>query len=115
MDAGVGKDGVEGCSELSGSVADQEPEPARAFAEVSDQVASLLCGPASVGVGCGAEDVDAAGVDLDHEEHVDPVQCDGAVDVEEVARQHRRCLCTQELPPTRVVGSGRCRRYPKLL
>ncbi len=38
MDAGVGKDGVEGCSELSGSVADQEPEAARAFAEVSDQV-----------------------------------------------------------------------------
>src|SRR6266536_6389064 len=38
-----------------------------------------------------AEDVDASGVELHHEEHVRPSQQDG-VDVEEVARQQPRAL-----------------------
>jgi hypothetical protein len=74
LDAGVGKDGVEGGGELSCAVSDQESEPCCAVTEVGDKVARLLCGPGSVGFGRGAKDVDVAGVDLDHEEHVDPLQ-----------------------------------------
>jgi len=98
-DAGVGDNGVEGCGELAGAVADEESELGCAITEIADQVAGLLSGPGSVGVGGGAEDVDVAGVDLDHEEHINPLQSDGAIDVEEVAGQHRRCLGAQELPP----------------
>jgi hypothetical protein len=43
--------------------------------------------------------MDMAGAHLDHEEHVDAPQGNGAVDVEEIARQHRGSLRTQELAP----------------
>ena len=111
LDPGVGEDGVEGGGELSCSVADQEPEIRRAVAEVGDEVTGLLGGPGSVGIRSGAEDVNVAGVDLDHEEHVGPLQRDGAVDVEEVAGKHRRCLGAEELSPGCPVCSGRRWRY----
>jgi hypothetical protein len=57
--------------------------------------------------------VDVASVDLDDEENVDPAQCHGAVDVEEVAGQYRRSLSLQELPPAQVGVSGRRWRYPQ--
>lgn len=87
---------------------------ARSVAEVGDEVAGLLGGPGAVGVGGGAKDVDVARVDLDHEEHVDPLQRDRAVDVEEVAGQHRGGLGAEELLPGCSVRSGRGWRYPEL-
>jgi hypothetical protein len=59
-DAGVGQDGVEGGGELSGPVTDQEPEAVGPVVEVHEHVTSLLGGPGSVGVRCGAEDMDVA-------------------------------------------------------
>jgi hypothetical protein len=112
LDAGVVEHGVEGCSELSGSVADQEPELSRSVAEVGDEVAGLLRRPGSVWFGGGAKDVDVAGVDLDHEEHVDPPQRHGAVDVEEVACERGRRLSAQELSPGRPVSPCGRGRYP---
>ena len=44
-------------AQLSGSIADEEPEPGGLVAEVDDEVAGLLGGPGSVGM-CGhAQDV----------------------------------------------------------
>jgi len=79
-DAGIDEDGVESCSELACAVADQEPELGCVVTEVAYEVAGLLGSPWSVGVGGGAEDVNVAGVDLDHEQHVDstaPSPCNG--------------------------------------
>jgi hypothetical protein len=45
------EDGVERGGELAVPVADQEPEPVGAFAEVDEQVAGLLGDPVSGGVG----------------------------------------------------------------
>src|SRR5690242_6335770 len=70
LDAGVGEHGVKARGELAGAVANQKPELRRAVTEFGDQIASLLGGPGSVGVGGGVEDVDMPGVDLDQEEYV---------------------------------------------
>jgi hypothetical protein len=43
--------------------------------------------------------VGVTGADLDHKEHVHACESDRAVDVQEVAGQHRVGLGTQELPP----------------
>jgi hypothetical protein len=48
---------------------------------------------------CGAEDVDVAGGGFEHEEHVDALEGDRTVNVEEVTGQQCRGLDTQELPP----------------
>jgi hypothetical protein len=56
--------------------------------------------------------MDVAAADLDHEEHLHPLEGDGAVDREEVARQHRRCLGAQELRPGGVYFADRRGRYP---
>jgi len=45
------QDRVEGSRELTGSIADEEPEPGGVVAEVYDEVAGLLGGPESVGMG----------------------------------------------------------------
>ena len=49
LDACIGQDCVERCRELSGSVADEEPEPGGVLAEVHQQVAGLLSSPRPVG------------------------------------------------------------------
>ena len=71
----------------------------------------MLGGPRPVGVGGDAQDVHAARLDLQHEQHVEPPQRHG-VDVEEVDREHPGGLGAQELPPAQVVAAGRRRRYP---
>ena len=48
-----------------------------------------------------------AGVELDYEEHVDPLKRDGAIDVEEIAGQHGRRLGAQKLSPRRSVCPDR--------
>jgi len=48
---------------------------------------------------CGhAQDMDVAGIDLDHEEHVQAAQEHG-IDVEEVGGEGHRSLPGQERPP----------------
>ncbi len=45
LDAHIGEDGVKGCCELAGPVANEDPELGDAIAEIHDEVADLLGGP----------------------------------------------------------------------
>ena len=105
-DVGAGEDGVERGGELAVPVADQEPEPVGAVAEVHEQVAGLLGDPGPGGVGGDPGEVHAAAVVLDHDEDVEAAQEDG-VDVGEVDREDRVGLRGQELSPGRPGPSGR--------
>jgi hypothetical protein len=60
LDAGAGLDRVQGCGELPGAVADQEPEVRRAVTEVHQEVTDLLDGPRPVRVRGDPEDVHIA-------------------------------------------------------
>jgi len=80
-DADIIQDSVERRCEPSGSVSDEEPELGEAIAEIHQQVADLLSGPLAVGVGGRAQQVHGLGVDLQHKEHLDPVEGDCAVHV----------------------------------
>jgi hypothetical protein len=71
-----------------GAVSNEEPEPGGAVAEIHYQVADLLGGPSAVGVCGGAQQVHGSAGHLQHEEHVDPLECDCTIHVEEVAGQH---------------------------
>ena len=102
LDARVRQDRVERRRELPGPIADQEPKPSGAVAEIHQQVAGLLGGPGSVGMGGHAQHVQGAVADLEHEQHVQPPQGERAVDVEEVDCEHAGGLRAQELPPTDV-------------
>ena len=66
LDARICRYRVEGGRELSGAIADEEPEPCGTFAEVHDEVAGLLGGPGPVGMAGHAEDVQVAVADLEH-------------------------------------------------
>jgi len=109
LDPGTGQHRVERVSELPGPVPDQEPEPGRVLAKIHQQVPRLLHCPRCVWVRGHAKNVDVASTDLDDEEHIDPVQGDHAVHVEEAARQHRGCLGMQEAPPGGVAALRRWR------
>jgi hypothetical protein len=73
--------------------------------EVHDQVAGRLRRPGRGGMGCGAEDADAAGGVFDDGEDVQPCsgQCPG---LEEVGGEDRVCLAAQEA----LVWWSRCGR-----
>jgi hypothetical protein len=107
-DAGVGQDGVECGRELAGPVPDQDLELLGPVAEVDDQVSGLLRGPRPVWVRRDGEDVQVSRFDLEEEEHVQPLQRQGAVDVEEVAGQHRGRLGGKKSPPGGVIAAHRC-------
>jgi len=62
---------VERLSELPGPVPDQELEPSGALPQVHQEVPGLLHRPRAVRMRGHAQDMDMAGADLDHEEHVD--------------------------------------------
>jgi hypothetical protein len=109
LDTGVCQDRVERRRELTGAIADEEPEPGGAVAEVRDEVAGLLGGPGSVGMSGDAQDVEVAVADLEHEQDVEPSQGERAVDVEEVDGEHAGGLGAQELPPAGVGAPDRCR------
>jgi len=115
LDAHIGQDGVERGGELAGPVADEESELGDAVIEVHHEVADLLGGPSAVGVGGRAQQVHGPIANLQHEEYVDPLEYHRAVNVEEVAGQHRGCLGAQELPPGCVSAPGRRRRNPQAL
>jgi hypothetical protein len=64
---------------------------------------------------CDPEDVHVAGADLDHEQAVQALEGDRAVDVEEICGEHRHSLRVQELPPAHVSVPHRCRGDPQRL
>jgi len=106
-DPGAGEDRVERSREVRATVADHELGPMRLLAEVHDQVASLLGGPFSGWVQGDSENADAPGGVLYDGQDMGL----GAVEQvggEEVARQDRLGLGTQELRPGRR-GSARRR------
>jgi hypothetical protein len=111
VDPCAGHDGVECGGELSGAVADEEPEGVTAVVEIHQQVAGLLGGPRAGRMAGRSEDVHVAVVDFQREEHVDPLQGERAVDVEEVHGQHSRGLGAEESSAGGVGRSQRCRRY----
>jgi hypothetical protein len=99
FDPGAGQDSVERGGELAGAIADEEPEAGGR----ARRGPSAGCGPAGwsrlQSDGWSSEDVHVAAADFEGEEHVDPFQGDGAVDVEEVHGQHGRGLRAQETSP----------------
>ena len=103
---GAGEDGVERGGELAVPVADQEPEPVGAIAEVHQQVAGLLGDPGAGGVGGDPGDVHVAAAVLDHDEDVEAAQEDG-VDVGEVDGEDGVGLGGEELSPGRTGPSRR--------
>jgi hypothetical protein len=72
------------------------------FCEVSGGLVSLRCTARRPSPQCNCA-------------HVDPLECDCAVHVEEVAGQHGRRLGAQELAPGRVGVPDRRREYPQPL
>src|SRR6266516_2863128 len=73
-DAGAGQGRVEGCGELPGPVADQEPEARGAVAGVHQDVADLLGGPRPVRMGGDPEDMHVAGAGFDDEQAVQSLE-----------------------------------------
>ena len=61
----------------------EEAEATTAFVEVRDQVPGYLGHPHANRVSRDAEDVDHAALDLDYDEHIEPLEPDG-IDGEEV-------------------------------
>src|ERR1019366_8416191 len=78
-----GEDLVEGRRELRVPVANEETEATTAFVEVRDEVPGYLSHPSPNRVSRDPEDVDHATLDLDYEQHVEPLEPDG-IDGEEV-------------------------------
>ena len=72
----------------------------------------MLHGPRTVRVRGHAQEMHVTGAYLDHEEDVQAAQGDRAAQMEEIAREHRRCLRAQELPPGRLAALRR-RWYPQ--
>ena len=64
--------GVERGRELSGPIADQQPEPCDVHAKVHHEVAGLLGSPGPVGMRGHAQDVQVAVAYLEHEQDVEP-------------------------------------------
>src|SRR3989442_8254549 len=108
-DTRIGQNGVEGVGELAGPVTDEESELPGACAEIHEQIAGLLGGPQTVGVGGDAHDVNVTGAHLKDEEYVEALQGERAIDVEEVTGQQCGGLHGQEPSPGGVVTTYRCR------
>ncbi len=110
-DAGTSEDGVERCGELTGAVADQEPERV-IVGEPHQQIAGGLGGPRAGWVGGDPGEVHLSGGDLDDEENMKSPEQRG-VDAREVGRDNRLGLGADELGPgSDRFGwrSGQCRR-----
>ena len=67
LDARIPKHGVERARVLPGPITDEESKPRYLFAEVRDEVASLLRGPRPVRVRGHAQDVQVAVTDLERD------------------------------------------------
>jgi hypothetical protein len=101
--------------ELPGPIANQEPEPDSTFTKVHDKVTGLLRRPPAVGMPGHAQHVHVAVADLEDKQHVEPLQGECAVDVEEVDGEHAAGLRAQELPPAGVGVPRRSRWDPVTL
>ena len=100
LDVGTNEDGVERGGELAVPIADQEPEPVGAIAEVHQQVAGLLGHPGTGRVGADPRDVGTAAGVFNDDEDVEATQEHG-IDVGEVDREDRLGLRGEELAPAR--------------
>jgi hypothetical protein len=98
--------GVQRRGELTGPVADEEPECGGMAVEVHQQVPGLLRGPGSGWLARRPRDVHVAAADFQGKEYLDPLERHRAVHMEEVHGQHGRGLCPHELPPCRIGLSG---------
>jgi hypothetical protein len=76
---------VEPAAELRVTITNKDADPASSFLEDKQQVAGLLGDPQTVGISGDPGQVDPSAVQLDEEQHVQPLQPD-RVDGEEVAR-----------------------------
>ena len=94
----AGEDCVESAGELAVTVPDQEAEAAGPGAEIHDQVAGLLGGPRTVGMGGHAQDVHPPGLHLHNEQHRQTPEED-RVHMKEIAGQQAISLRAQERPP----------------
>ena len=92
------EDVVEGSGELSGAVAEQEPEPVTVTEVHHDQVAGGLVGPRLGGVGGDPGKVHPPGLRLDHEQDAESAE-QGGVDAGEVGGDDAGCLGADELEP----------------
>ena len=115
LDAGAGEGRIEGFGELPGAVPDQEPEVRGAAAEVHQEIAYLLGSPWPVRVRGDSGDVQVTRTDLDNEQHVQALERDRAVNMEEVGGEHGRGLHVQELLPAQVGVPLRGRRILEAL
>jgi len=107
LDADRTKHGVEGVGELRVAVPDQVGEAVPGVFEGPRQFAGELGGPGGGGVLGDPEQVYAAGVEFDDERDVEPGECDGAVDVEEVCGEQGRRVGARERVPRVVPVRGR--------
>jgi hypothetical protein len=73
-DAGVGENSIEGRGELTGPISHEEPELREAIAKIHHQIADLLGSPSTVRVRGRAQQVHRPAGDLQHEQHVDPLE-----------------------------------------
>jgi hypothetical protein len=96
---------IEGPGELAVAVAEQEPE-AGLLIKRAKEIPGLLGDPGAGGVGGDAGEMHTPGVQLDEEQHIQPVQEHG-VHGEEVTGQDAGGLPAQERPPG---GGSRSRR-----
>lgn len=103
----TGEHGIEGVGKRAIAVPGQERELSCAVAEVHHQVPCLLGNPGAGGVGGDAQQVDAAGGVLYHEQYGEPVTQHG-LDAEEVGGENAVGLGSQELAPA-VPTAVRCR------
>src|ERR1019366_6091241 len=86
--------------------ANDDTEATTAFVQVRDEVPGYLSHPSPNRVSRDPEDVDHATLDLDYEEHVEPLEPDG-IDGEEVRCEDACRLGAEELGPARAVSSRR--------
>jgi hypothetical protein len=82
---------VEDMGELTVAVPDQESDRRGVVVKGGEKVAGLLGDPRAGGVGGDARQLHAPGLQLNEEQHVQPLQEHG-VHGEEVARQDAGCL-----------------------
>src|SRR6266511_1622972 len=85
------EDLVEAASKLAVAIVKQKAEGLFPVVQVHQQVARLLCDPASIRVARAGHELDPTTLEREEEEDVDPREPD-RLDRQEVAGEHRRCL-----------------------
>jgi hypothetical protein len=92
---------------------DQEAHPPATVVELHQHVPGLLQHPGGVRIGGAGDELDPAGSEREEDEHIQPLQ-PHRLNGEEVGREHRRCLRSQERAPAQPVTLW-CRRQPRRL